>query len=103
MLGKFDNGSITSYIARAGNTHTYFDMGNKWDEALEIVAGDLEEMWEINKRFLLIQKEAGKEFYFSHDPAAATGFMLKEVNFIRNDLKATTFTKVNNNTWKAIW
>jgi hypothetical protein len=33
MLGKFDNGGQSGYIAKAGSNHTYFDMGNKWDEA----------------------------------------------------------------------
>lgn len=30
MLGKYDDGGQTSYIARAGDQYTYFDLGAEW-------------------------------------------------------------------------
>lgn len=103
MLGKYDNGGPTSYIARAGNDHTYFDMGNEmWIEAESIVNGNVDEMWKINKGFIEDQKDLGKEFYLSHDPDLATGFFLKEIGFLIDELDGT-ITKIDEQTWKVIW
>jgi hypothetical protein len=102
MLGKFDNGASTSYVSRAGTTHAYFDMGNKWDEALQLVNGDLDEMWKINKQFIDEQKALSKEFYLSHNPANATGFYKREIDYLTIDLKGKV-VQINNNTWKIQW
>ncbi len=102
MIGKFDNGASTSYVSRAGTTHTYFDMGNKWDEALQLVNGDLDEMWKINKKFIDEQKALGKEFILSHNPLNADGFYKREIDYLTKDLKGHII-QLNNNTWKIQW
>ncbi|WKS95939.1 hypothetical protein [Riemerella columbina] len=103
MLGKYDGGGETSYIKRAGDDYTYFDLGSDgWDEAYKIVMND-DEMWKINKQFLDEQKSIGCKFYYSHDPYKATGFMLREVDYIKNNLKAKKIEKINSNLWEVIW
>ncbi|WP_283671583.1 hypothetical protein [Candidatus Ornithobacterium hominis] len=37
MLGMWDGGGSSSYISKAGKEYTYFDFGDKWDEAYNIV------------------------------------------------------------------
>ena len=32
MLGKYDGGSATSYITKAGSEFTYFNLGKNWDD-----------------------------------------------------------------------
>ncbi len=102
MLGKFDNGASTGYVSRAGSSHTYFDMGNKWDEALQMVGGDLDEMWRINKKFIDEQKALGKEFFLSHNPLNADGFYKREIDYLTQELNGQII-QVNNNTWKILW
>jgi hypothetical protein len=103
MLGKHDNGGVTGYITRAGNDHTYFDMGSEnWNEAKSIVGSNSDEMWRINQKFIDEQKLLNKDFYFSHDPNLATGYFLREVNYLTDDLGGTIVT-VNSNTWKIVW
>ena len=68
MLGKYDSGTSSSYISRAGDEHTYFDLGDKGrDEAYQIVQSD-EQMLRTNKAFLKQLKERGYDFYSSHNP-----------------------------------
>ena len=90
MLGKYDNGTTSSYISRAGDEYTYFDLGNKgWNEAYQIVQSD-EQMWRINKAFLDQQKELGCEFYFSHnpfDPKIRTGFTAREIEYLTRSVE----------------
>lgn len=105
MLGKYDAGGSTSYIQRAGNNHTYFDMGpTKWAEAEALVGANSVEMWKINKQFIDEQKVLGKEFYFSHEPwnAQTHEYLSKEAEYLI-DLGATDFQKINVDTWKIIW
>lgn len=107
MLGKYDNGGPNGYIAKAGDNHTYFDMGNKWDEAKNLVTGGsnnwADEMWEINKKFLQNQKNQGKEFWLSHDPFSPGNdqFFAREVNWLI-DNGAQDFQQVGD-LWKVIW
>ena len=107
MLGKYDNGSASGYIAKAGNSHTYFDMGNKWDEAKNLVIGGsnnwADEMWEINKKFLKDQKNQGKEFWLSHDPFSPGNdeFFAREVNWLI-DNNVQNFQQIGG-LWKAVW
>ena len=90
MLGKYDNGTTSSYISRAGDEYTYFDLGDKgWNEAYQIVQSD-EQMWRINKAFLDQQKELGCEFYFSHnpfDPKIRTGFTAREIEYLTRSVE----------------
>ena len=90
MLGKYDNGTTSSYISRAGDEYTYFDLGDKgWIEAYQIVQSD-EQMWRINKAFLEKQKELGCEFYFSHnpfDPKIRTGFTAREIEYLTRSVE----------------
>ena len=90
MLGKYDNGTTSPYISRAGDEYTYFDLGDKgWIEAYQIVQSD-EQMWRINKAFLEKQKELGCEFYFSHnpfDPKIRTGFTAREIEYLTRSVE----------------
>lgn len=104
MLGLYDNGGTSSYITKAGNNHTYFDMGTaKWAEAENIVAGNLDEMWKINKKFIDDQKALGKEFWFSHDPFSPIEgqFYAREINYLIDE-GVTDFVKIGDS-WKAVW
>ena len=108
MLGKHDGGGATSYIKRAGNEYTYFDMGAaKWDELQALVGNSYDELWRLNKAFIDRQKALGKEFYFSHNPNTATGFMLEEVNYLtKSELLGGLggkIEKINEITWKIVW
>src|SRR6056297_1114684 len=107
MLGMWDGGGSSSYIAKAGTDHTYFDMGSKWDEAVSLVDGGvndhLDEMWEINKKFLQNEKAGGKEFWFSHDPYSPGNeqFFAREVNWLIDE-GVQNFIEVAD-LWKAVW
>jgi RHS repeat-associated protein len=100
MLGKYRQGGV-SYTEEAGKKFTYFELDN-WDDISKMVDGNMDEMWELNSRFLDNQFKAGKGFYFSHDPSKATGFFSMEVNYIKNNLKAKGFIK-SGKYWKAVW
>ena len=108
MLGMYDGGGANSYLEKAGSNHTYFDMGTaKWDEAKNLVSGGsndwVDEMWEINKKFIDNQHSGGKEFWFSHDPYSPLNdqFYAREVNYLI-DLGVQNFEQVGD-LWKAIW
>jgi hypothetical protein len=103
MLGMWDNGSSSSYISKAGKDYTYFDFGDKFQEAYNLVGKNDDEIWRINKEFIDRQKAAGKEFWFSHDPFSPKNeqFFAREVNYLI-DLKVMDFVKVGD-LWKAVW
>ncbi len=80
MLGKWDNGGATSYVARAGKDYTYYQMPNKiWNKMSTLSNVD---MWEINKAFLNQQINLGKQFYASHVMVNAVGAFGKEITYI---------------------
>jgi len=79
MLGKFEDGGATSYIARAGNEFTYFSLP-EWDAISQIVGKD--NMWLINKAFLNQQIALGKTFYASHSIVNATYSFLREIKHL---------------------
>ena len=79
MLGKYDGGGATSYIAKAGHTHTYFNMPARIFNKLSVKYGD--DVWMINKSFL--DQQIGKTFYFSHPIKDATGYFLREVEYLK--------------------
>ncbi len=103
MLGMWDGGGASSYIAKAGNNHTYFDFGDDWDGAYKLVNESNDEIWKINKTFIDNQKAANKEFWFSHDPFSPLNeqFFAREVNYLI-DLGVVDFVK-EDNLWKALW
>ncbi|WP_227021022.1 fibronectin type III domain-containing protein [Arenibacter algicola] len=103
MFGMWDGGGASSYVTKAGNNHTYFDFGEKWDEAYKLVNESDDEIWRINKEFIDQQRAANKEFWFSHDPFSPKNeqFFAREVNYLI-DLGVTDFVK-ENDLWKALW
>lgn len=69
MLGKYDGGGPTSYIRQAGDSHTYFDMGDEFgriEKKYRIDDGNMFDLY--NARFLDDAMAQGKDFPFSHDP-----------------------------------
>ncbi|EMY3553645.1 fibronectin type III domain-containing protein [Flavobacterium psychrophilum] len=107
LLGEFIDGSPNSYVTRAKNEgYTYFDMGDKWDEAFNLVNKSKDEMWKINKKFIDEQKALNKEFYFSQEPwnfpSTPKTFRFREAEYLI-DMGAKDFQKINDNTWKVIW
>ena len=79
MLGKFEDGGATSYIARAGNEFTYFSLP-EWDAISQIIGEN--DMWLINEAFLNQQIALGETFYASHSIANATGYFFHEINHL---------------------
>ena len=83
MLGKYDGGGATSYIAKAGKEYTYFSL-NEWDDVARIVGS--QNMWKINQAFLDQQIALGKTFYTSHSIASAkiNTFFYNEISYLKN-------------------
>ena len=98
VLGKFyQNG--TSYVDVAKNRGaTYFELDD-WNKVSSRIGN--ENMWNINKEFLDQQWNAGKDFYFSHNPWEATGYLQQEVLHLI-DLGAKDFVNVGENLWKVV-
>ena len=85
MLGKYDEPGTLSYIERAGNDHTYFQLSvSAWNEAKSLVNNSLDEMWRINRQFIDEQKALGKEFFLSHEPwkERSTSFLSREAEYL---------------------
>lgn len=108
MLGKYERNSPNSYEKRANNAGcTYFEF-KKWDDVYAIV-GNNDEMWRINKEFILRQKQLNKEFYFSHDPKSpiyATGFYKREIDLLtspkdQDGLGGVIETIIEGKLWKV--
>ena len=78
MLGKYDGGGTTSYIAKAGYTHTYFKMPSRIFNKLSINFSD--DIWLINQSFL--DQQIGKTFCFSHPIKNATGYFAREIAYL---------------------
>ena len=84
MLGKYERNSPNSYEQIADKEKCTFFEFKRWDEIYSIVGND-DEMWRINKEFILRQKQLNKEFYFSHDPKSpkyVTGFYKREIDLL---------------------
>lgn len=80
MLGKFMDGGPTSYIARAGDSYTYYSL-KEYEQIAEIIGEEY--MWNINKAFLDQQASLGKAFYSSHNWIVYGGTLKFEVNYLR--------------------
>lgn len=101
MLGKYAADS-SSYIAKAGDSYKYFDLGSDgWSAASKAVNNNMDEMWRVNKKFLDNCFEAGDDIFFSHNPWEATGYFEKEVLHLI-DKGATDFVEVSEGLWKMI-
>ena len=81
MLGKYDGGGATSYIAKAGKEYTYFSL-NEWDDVARIVGS--QNMWKINQAFLDQQIALGKTFYTSHSIVGASGAFYEEIVYLQS-------------------
>lgn len=69
MLGKWAKDD-TSYIARAGDDHVYFDLGEKWDKLIHDLGVDKDDLFKaFNLPFLEEAVASRKPIDFSHDPS----------------------------------
>ena len=83
MLGKYDGGSATSYITKAGSEFTYFNLGKNWDDIKSTYRYTDQDMFTLfNESFLDDGINAGKNFYFSHKPKTDTGFLGQELRYL---------------------
>lgn len=80
MLGKYDGGGVTSYIAKAGKSYTYFSL-NFWNDIADVIGN--KNMWKVNQAFLHQQICLGKTFYASHPISSPTGSFLREINYLK--------------------
>ena len=69
ILGKYENGGATSYIARAGTDFSYFDLGNDLNNIMETYGLSYKEMFNyFNKPALDDAISSGKTIRFFHNP-----------------------------------
>ena len=81
VLGKFfEDGK--SYAKVAAHFKATYLKGDNWREVTKMLTDD--EVWSINMAFLRQQIKQGKQIIFSHNPDAATGFFLREVEFLED-------------------
>ncbi len=87
-LGKYFNDS-NSYIAKAGHTSSYFDLGYEWNVIKEKYGLSNREMFEyFNRPFLDDAIASGKTIRFSHNPLDFKGtFLADEWEHIKETLK----------------
>ena len=79
-----------SYIARAGDSSSYFDLGGEWDVIARKYGLNEQEMFEyFNKPVLEDIIARGKGIRFSHDPRKATNFLKSEWLYIKQQLGIT--------------
>jgi len=78
MLGKWDGGGPTGYIAQAkAGGHTYFAMPKRIYTSVNARFADA---WSVNQAFLV--QQAGKTLWVSHSLAAATNTFWREIEFL---------------------
>ncbi|MBT8372988.1 MAG: hypothetical protein KJO34_18635, partial [Deltaproteobacteria bacterium] len=81
VLGKgFENGKSFTKVA-AHYKASYFRLDN-WMDVSKTHTPD--EIWRINESFLDQQIKAGKEIILSHNPANASRFYLREVQYLED-------------------
>jgi hypothetical protein len=98
MLGKTMQDGV-GYVEQAKKYKaTYFHLDD-WDNIARSVGEN--NIWEINKQFVTEHWNAGKDFFFSHNPWEATGTFQREVLHLI-DLGANDFVQVGDGLWKAI-
>ena len=85
-LGKYTNGQ-DSYIVKAGDNSSYFDMGDEWNAVRKRYNLSYEEMFEyFNKPALKVAIDKGKSVQFSHNPINDDGFLGMEWDYIKERL-----------------
>ncbi len=83
MLGKYDGGGPTSYINKAGDDYTYFNLGKDWDSIKEKYGFTDDDMFKLfNESFLDDGINGGKTFYFSHNPINDRGALGIEYEYL---------------------
>ncbi len=83
MLGKYDGGGPTSYITKAGDDYTYFDLGKEWDNIKLKYGFTDSEMFELfNEAFLEDGINERKIFQFSHNPFFDQGALGQEYQYL---------------------
>jgi len=86
MLGKYDGGKSTSYITKAGDDYTYFDLGKDWDVIKNKYDYTDDDMFKLfNESFLEDAINEGKTFKFSHNPVGDTGALGNEFKYLRDN------------------
>jgi len=81
VLGRgFEDGKSYTKVA-AHYEATYFKLDN-WSDLSRLMTPD--EIWRINESFLDQQLKAGKQIILSHDPATASRFYLREVQYLED-------------------
>ncbi len=86
MLGKYDGGGPTSYITKAGDDYTYFDLGDKWATTQGKYGYSDKDMFKLfNEPFLDDGINEGKIFRFSHNPIGDTGALGMEYEYLFNN------------------
>ncbi|MFB9121671.1 hypothetical protein ACFFUE_10790, partial [Bergeyella porcorum] len=111
LLGKFEGvENPNSYNNRAKREgYVYFELDD-WDEAYKIVQND-DEMWRINKEFILRLKNDGVSFYLSHNPFDAKyvkGFYKREIELLtlpisQGGLGGKIETVIEGKLWQVIF
>lgn len=83
VLGHFSPDGVSYQKVAAHYNATYFKLEN-WNMITKGLSQD--EIWRINKTFLIQQVKQGKQILFSHDPLKArpNSFFEREVNFLRD-------------------
>ena len=85
VLGKYLDGGPESYIAKAGKTKAYFDMGAHYEEFQKTFGFSDGDMFDLfNKQFLDDGIRENKTFYFVHDPMEYGGALREEYNYLLN-------------------
>ena len=87
MLGKYDGGGSTSYITKAGDDYTYFNLGSEWEDIKTQYGYTDNDMFKLfNEAFLDDGINAGKVFQFSHNPVNDQGALGQEYQYLlKND------------------
>ena len=90
MLGKYTSGP-DSYIAVAGDSASYFDLGKDWNVIQEQYDLTDAEMFEyFNQPFLDDALNEGKTICFSHDPTEYAGtYLAQEWEYIKETKNLT--------------
>jgi len=98
VLGKYSRTGISYNTTAERRGATYFQLDN-WDDLLKIMVKD--DLWQINRKFLDQQWNAGKMIYLSHDPWDATGSFEKELLYLI-DLGAKDFINTGHGLWEVV-
>jgi len=103
-LGKYTTGS-DSYIAKAGNDSTYFDLGNEWGNIQKKYNLTDDEMFNyFNKPALDDAVKNGKAIQFSHKPNLQEykgSYLEQEWNYLKNEYGYSILIEGEGGIWYA--